>query len=108
MKTAECREELRRLQAREGLAVLQIGTEDCGPCKAIRARLEGWLAEHPGVEGLYLPLEDFPEAAAELGIFTVPAVLVYAEGRLTLRETGCFSLEALFQRLERYLELMEG
>ena len=89
------------------LLVVQFGAASCTPCTAIRQKLDSWLDEYGQAEGLYVPIDEFPEAAAEQGIFTVPAVLVFAEGRLTVRESGCFSLEDVLRRAERYRKLME-
>ncbi len=85
-----------------GLLLVQFGAETCAPCTAIRQKIETWQAEHQAVRFLYIPTEHFRELCAQEGVFTVPTIFVYAEGRLTLRESGYFGLNALLQKVERY------
>jgi len=90
------------------IVILQFGSESCAPCYAIKDRIDRWNEEHPKVSARYISLEERPEAAAEYSIFSVPAVLVFADGKLTVRESGVFSLDEILKRTERYMELMNG
>ena len=99
-------EQLAALLADAPVALVQYGAETCGPCKAISAKITQWAADHPAVQCIYVPVEQFPQLAAAESIFTVPAVLVYVQGRLTLREIGYFGLGDLLARAQRYLELL--
>ncbi len=87
------------------VVLLQIGSARCAPCAAIRHRIDAWGQAQTGVAGYYVPIEDFPALAAQLGVLTVPTILVYAQGKLTIRESGCFSLDDLLCRVERYRDL---
>ena len=87
--------------------IVQFGTELCGPCAAIRSKLEDWTTRNPAIHFLYVPLEEFSRLAAQEGIFTAPAVLIYVQGQLFLRESGCFSLEDMLSRLSRYCSILE-
>ena len=107
MKRMEYRGQLDEQRERSPLLLVQFGSAPCTPCTAISQKLDRFLEEHRQVEGLYVPLEDFPEDAAAQGIFTAPAVLLFAEGRLTVRESGYFSLEDVCSRVLRYAELMQ-
>ena len=95
-----------QLAAQHPVLILQFGSQSCAPCKAIHARLDRWLDLHPAVCGVYVPIEDFPQLAAQNQVFTVPTVLVYVDGRCTLRESGYFSLDELLAQAERYLDLL--
>lgn len=86
----------------DGILIVQFGSASCQPCAALWQRISLWQEAHGDVEALYVSIERYPQLAAQNGIFTVPAVLVYVKGRLTLRESGCFSLELLLRQAERY------
>ncbi len=90
----------------DGVLIIQFGSASCLPCTALRQRISLWQEVHSDVEALYVPLEKYPQLAAQNGIFTVPSVLVYVNGHLTLRESGYFSLELLLRQVERYFSLM--
>ena len=83
--------------------IFQFGTSTCTPCVAIRQKLDLWSEGREGVSCLYVSVEEFPEQASAEGIFSVPAILVYVEGKLTIRECGYFSLEEIFGKIERYM-----
>lgn len=53
-----------------------------------------------------MPIEDHPEEAARAAVFTVPTVLVYVEGKLSIRASGYFSLDAILAKVERFIDLM--
>lgn len=103
--TLEEKADFQRLIHERKLLLVQFGSAACAPCRAIKGRLEEW-AERADVTVLYLPMEDFQDLAAQEQIFTVPTILVYVEGRLTIRESGCFSLEEILGKIERYRQLM--
>ena len=106
MKQLEQADELRNLIESSPILAVQFGTKTCGPCAAIRSKLDDWSRDRETVRYIYVSVEDFPELAAAESVFTVPALLVYVEGRLTIRETGCFSLLDVLNRIERYQTLL--
>ena len=97
---------LEDLIARHPVLLVQFGSAACAPCRAIHSRLDSWLTCHPAAQGVYIPLAQFPQLAAQNQVFTVPTVLVYVEGRCTLRESGYFSLDGLLMQVQRYLDLL--
>ncbi len=105
MRTLKSSEELAMLLGTEKLLVVQFGANSCAPCSAIRKKIETWAAR-ANVAAVYIPIETFPELAAQAGVFTVPCLFVYAEGRLTVRESGYFSVEDVLAKAKRYHEML--
>lgn len=89
------------------ICILQFGDETCGPCYALRNRLEKWLSEQPRISARYIPIREYPAISAQMGVFTVPAIIVYTDGKPAIRESGYFSLENILRRIERYLRMLE-
>ena len=108
MKTLENSENLTNLITTSKVLLVQFGSGDCNPCAALREKIDRWSEPRTDVDSVYVPMEHFPEVAASRSIFTVPTVLVYTEGKLSIRESGCFSLDGVFSRIERYLSLMDS
>ena len=106
MKQLTSMEDYRQKKATLPCLLLQFGTNACAPCHAIQYKLDEWQKTHPEVETLYVPLEQFPALAAEEGIFAAPTLLFLVEGKLTLRESGYFSLSFFLERAERYISLL--
>ncbi len=101
------KEKLNRLIEQSDVFILQPGTDTCMPCASIRRKIDEWNSRFPEVQTCYVSLEDHPEEAAEYGIFSVPAILVFVQGKLTIKESGYFSLEEVLLRTERYIDLLK-
>ncbi len=99
-------ENLKGLLRSHAIVLVQFGSETCGPCAAIRRKIEEWGKQHEKVQTLYISIEESPEIAAEYGIFSAPTVLLFVEGKLTLRESGYFSMNEVFRKVERYIKLL--
>ncbi len=91
---------------RYALTVVQFGAENCLPCSAIREKITSWAHSREKTGSLYVSVEKFPALAAQFGIFSVPTVLVYAQGKQTVRESGYFSLEQILEKADGYYDLL--
>lgn len=89
------------------LVVLEVGNDFCSACPAINRKLAAQLQNDVRIGLYYISLNMEPTLAADLQIFSAPAVLVYVNGKLTIKEAGYFSLEDIFSRIYRYLDLLE-
>ena len=85
--------------------ILQFGDESCAPCHAIRYKLDAWLVNHPGVVARYIDIESHLVLCSQMGIMSAPTVIVYMDGKVVAKEAGCFSLDDMLSRVERYLEM---
>ena len=106
MENLRAEEQLNILLQSSKILLVQFGAVTCTPCAAIHQKLEEWLPAHPMVSGIYVSIEKFRELTAQLGIFTVPTIFVYVEGRLAVRSSGYFSLEDILDQIDRYEEFL--
>ena len=88
------------------ILIAEFGTAGCGPCLALQKKLESWQSRHPCIPCLYIPLGGCPEICGQMGIFSAPALLVYVQGKLAIREAGCFSLEEVLSKVEFYESIL--
>ena len=88
------------------VVVLEVVNDFCNACPAINYKLATQLESNERIGLYYISLNAEPELAAELQIFSAPAVLVYVEEQLTIKEAGYFSLEDIFSRINRYLKML--
>ena len=89
------------------IIILLFGDDACGPCHAIRFKLEKWL-EGKNIAARYVDIKKNLECCSQMGIFSVPTVAVYMDGQLVARESGYFSLDEMLNRVERYMAIKEG
>ena len=60
----------------------------CVPCKSLTPVLEGLSRKLPEVEFLNIDVDNFQEKAAELGIRSVPTVIIKKDGQVVDRIQG--------------------
>ena len=53
----DLREDINDLIKKIPVLILQFGSDTCGPCHAIRYKLEQWMSEHKEVEARYVDIE---------------------------------------------------
>ena len=59
------------------------------------------LKEFPEIPSYYVNLDEVPEAAGQLSIFTIPAGLVYAGGKEVVREARYMSIDDIAEKIRR-------
>ena len=96
--------------ARPALLVLWGGAH-CGVCSALKPRIADLLQQTPALAGLVLAsvdCEQAPAVCAQLGVFSVPVLRLYLDGRLALDFGRHFSLSVVRDGLVRQLALHGG
>ena len=99
-----------RQQLGENPALLvYFGAPDCAVCQALRPKVETLIREEwPHFVYRYLDCRAMPEVAAQFGVFTVPTVIAFFEGREGIRQARNFSLQELREGLNRPYNLLFG
>lgn len=106
MIEATNQEKIERLIKDQKMALLLFGNEVCGVCKVMKPKLKQLLLEYPQIKGVYVAADQYLDLAASYNIFTLPAILVFAEGKEIIREARHISLHELEIRISRYYQMM--
>lgn len=95
------REQIEHLKSTQAVLLL-FGGPHCGVCQAIKPKLEFLLAQHyPEMARVYVDCAGSPDICAQHGVFSLPVVQLYIEGRLCLERGRSFSLLELGAEMER-------
>ena len=82
--------------------LLYFTSPDCTVCKSLKPKVRDLVKEKfPLMEMKEINIKDFPEIAAKFGVFTIPVILVYFEGKefiRKIRNTGIYELEQELSR----------
>ncbi|MFO8065416.1 MAG: thioredoxin family protein [Spirochaetota bacterium] len=89
-----------------GMSLLYLSRPDCGVCTAIKPKVRALLEDFPRMSAYDINLDEMPTLAGRFEVFTIPAVLVYAQGRECIREARYFGIEELARQIDRYYELL--
>ena len=89
--------EARAILGSDGTPVLvDFYAEWCGPCKAFAPTLERFAAEHrDAVRVMKLDVDEFTGIAGEVGIRSVPTLLLVKDGQVVAAKSGALSGAAL-------------
>lgn len=97
--------ELKQLIAENPYLLAYFSRPDCGVCTALKPKVAEMVEAFPKAVSRYVNLDRFPEAAGEYSIFTIPGILVFVDGKETIREARYVSATDLEQKMERLYQL---
>ncbi len=84
--------------------LVDFWAEWCGPCKMIGPAIEELSAEYAGKASVYkVDVDREPDIAERFGVMTIPALLIFKEGKLVDRMVGAAPKPAIAQFLQRSL-----
>lgn len=86
---------------------LYISRTNCSVCHALLPKVNTLLDEFPDVKRGYVNADHVPEIAGFLSVFTVPALLVFIEGKEVIREARFVQMNALRNQLEKVYRLAQ-
>lgn len=79
-----------------------FSTETCSVCHVLKPKVAQMMAEtFPQIKVIYIPLDQLPEVAAQNSIFTAPAIIVFFNGRETIRKIRAFGMGELKAEIQR-------
>jgi thioredoxin 1 len=89
--------------------MLYISNEQCSVCKVLKPKVEEMIgSEFPKMGMYYINSEESPALSAAEMAFTVPVLLVYFEGRESIRLVRNFGIDELRQRIGRSYAMLFG
>jgi thioredoxin-like negative regulator of GroEL len=88
------------------IAMIYFASEGCSVCGVLLPKIEEMLIKFPRIKIRKIKVDKFTEAAGQYSIFTLPAILVYIEGKEIIREARFISVEMLERNIERYYGLL--
>jgi thioredoxin 1 len=86
----------------EAAVLAYFSTGNCNVCKTLKPKVEIAIHQNfPHLNMVYVKTDEFPETAGQHRVFTIPAVLVFFEGKETIRKIRTFSVEELIREISR-------
>ncbi len=90
-----------QIASNEALMVYFSG-ENCGVCEVLRPKIKSMLEEKfPKIKQLFISANDYKATAAALGIFSVPTLIIYLDGKEFIRKSRNISVLELEKELQR-------
>lgn len=97
--------DLNELKMNTDMVLVYFGSESCGVCRDIMPKLEKMLEKYPSIKAVKVEAQSFPELCANYNVFSFPVIMLFIQGKETIREAGIISLLSLEQKVSRCFEL---
>ncbi len=106
---AESLEEAQRFLRENPAVMVFFSDESCNVGDALSPKLQALLKEHfPEMRFLEINVQMIPAARGYFNIFVIPSVLVYFDGRETLRYARHINVSQMAPEIDRVYDLMFG
>lgn len=83
----------------KGKVLVDFWASWCGPCMMMAPVLEQLDKKYPDLKVVKVNVDAAQEPAVQFGIDSIPAFLLFEDGKVTKKTVGAMPLEALAQRL---------
>lgn len=105
--TIQSKEQLHALIAANNGVMIYFFNDNCTPCISLRPKIESLInSAFPLMNLGFVNSVEYPDLPAEYGVFASPSLIVFFEGKETIRESKYVSLEDFHQKLERYYTMV--
>lgn len=106
MKIMYTSEDIKELLNNNEIVLVYFGSNNCNVCTAIKPKIEKLLKGYPKIKSAQVDIEKSLEVSAAYNIFTIPAILLFIEGKETIREARYISLRDVDSKIGRYYNML--
>ncbi len=87
----------------DGTVLLDIKTEWCGPCKALSPIIDELAKEYTNVRIGKMDADENKSIVQELGVRSIPTILIFKDGQIVERHIGSATKEKLKSLIDKHL-----
>lgn len=104
MKELASMEEVKSFSEEPGLQFLYVLTTHWSVCHGLLPQVEEVMHDFPRIQTSLANAEDIPELVGFLSIFTVPVLILFADGKEMLREARIVHVEEFKRKIGKIYE----
>jgi thioredoxin 1 len=95
-------EEFNRLKQEEPALLGYFSTEACNVCKVLKPKVAELIQEEfPKVKLAYVKSDVLPDVAGQHQVFAAPTILIFFDGRETIRKSRNIGIDELRREIKR-------
>lgn len=89
--------------------MIYFSGEQCGVCHALRPKIKELFSESfPLIEQIFLDANENIDIASHLGVFSIPTIILFLDGKEFVREGRNMSIAQLGGKIERIYDIMSS
>ena len=95
-------EELKQTIQNEDAVMVYFSGEFCGVCKVLQPKIKvAFQKEFPKIKQVYIDADEYKQTSVEFGVFAVPTIIVYLDGKEFARKSRNLSVAGFVDELQR-------
>ncbi|HKL32175.1 MAG TPA: thioredoxin family protein [Tangfeifania sp.] len=95
-------DEFNQLKQKELALLAYFSTDACNVCKVLKPKVDELVqSEFPQLKMVYVKSDVLPDIAGQHQVFTAPTILVFFDGRETIRKSRNIGLDELRREIDR-------
>lgn len=106
MDIVNSNENIKELINNNEMVLVYFGSNNCNLCVAMKPKIEELLKSYPKIKSAQVDIEKLLEISAVYNIFTIPVILLFIEGKETIREARHISMQDIKSNIERYYNML--
>jgi len=86
--------------------MLYFSGANCGVCKVLHPKIEKAFSQYyPLIKQIKIDVEQYPQIAGQFGVFALPTIVIYFDGKEFNRKSRNISVDGLLSEIKRPYEL---
>ncbi|MEW9097119.1 MAG: thioredoxin family protein [Clostridiaceae bacterium] len=106
MITLNSIEEINDFIKENSLAFIYFSSNNCSVCHALLPKIEELLKSYPKIKMGKVEIDNVTMAAGKFSVFTLPCILMFADGKEIIREARFISIMELEEKVHKYYNLL--
>ncbi len=106
MKVLNSVEDVDRFIRDNKIAILYFSSKACLVCTELLPKIEEMLKKYTKINSAKVEVDELQSVVGEFSIFTLPCILLFIEGKETIREARFISVIELEKELQRFYNLI--
>lgn len=106
MELIDSNKMIQELIDKNEMLLIYFGSNNCNVCVALKPKLEKLFKNYEKIKIINVDVEKSVDISAQHSIFTIPAVLVFINGKEIIREARFISIGDLSDKVSRYYGML--
>ncbi|MBN2259148.1 MAG: thioredoxin family protein [Clostridiales bacterium] len=95
-------DQIKEILEKEQMVLAYFTTADCNLCKDLFPKIEQMLEQFPKITGIRGEADKDPKIVGAFSVFVVPTIVLFVEGKETIRRSRTISVDELASAIDRY------